>query len=95
MTVLAKDGQNLYDICIQTFGTMEELFTIIVDNPGFNVNTKLKASQEIIINNENVGNDEIKAFYLTNNIIPSNDQGTGNPPQEAGDFNFDFSNDFR
>lgn len=90
---IVKDGQNLYDVTLQEFGTLEELFTIIADND-INVNKRLAAGQDLVTNNENVGDETVKGFFKLKAISPNNNQGTGLPPQIAGDFNIDLNNDF-
>lgn len=88
-----KDNQSIFDITIEQFGTLENLLTLIVDNslsPGF----KLSAGQELVINNTDTGNEEIKAFFKLGNIAVNNDQQKGLPPIDAGDYNNDFANDF-
>ena len=91
---IVKDGQNLYDVTLQEFGTLEELFVVIADN-NIDVNKKVSAGQDLKTNNENVGDESVKGFYKLGAISPNNNQGTGLPPQIAGDFNFDHNNDFR
>lgn len=88
-----KDGQNLFDIAIQSFGTLEQLFTLITDN-NLSLNTKLKSGQELVINKEGIGDDNIKNFITLQNIVMNNDQGVRFPPLLGGDFNIDFNNDF-
>jgi len=91
---IVRDDQNLYDVTLQEFGTLEELFVVIDDN-NIDVNKRVAAGQDLITNNENVGDESVKGFYKLNAIFPNNNQGTGLPPQIAGDFNNDFNNDFR
>lgn len=91
---IVKDGQNLYDVTLQEFGTLEELFVVIIDN-SINVNKRVSAGQDLVTNNEKTGDESVKGFYKLNAISPNNNQGTGLPPQIAGDFNNDFNNDFR
>ena len=76
MSNIVKEGQNLYDFVLQEFGTLENLFTLIVDND-LNVNTKLVSGQVLIVNNLGVGDEDIKSFVKLQGITFSNDQGTG------------------
>lgn len=87
------EGQNLFDIAVQEFGTLEELFTFLIDND-FSVNTKLTSGQDVIINKVNIGNEDIKNFITLQNITMNNDQGEKVPPLLSGDFSNDFSNDY-
>lgn len=86
-------GQNIYDIALQEFGTLEQLFTLLVDN-GLSVNSKLISGQQITVNKTNVGDENIKSFVVLKNITMNNDQGEKVPPLLAGDYNNDYNNDY-
>lgn len=87
------EGQNLFDIAVQEFGTLEELFSFLTDND-FSVNAKLVSGQDVIINKVNIGDEDIKNFISLQNITLNNDQGEKTPPLLSGDFSNDFSNDY-
>lgn len=89
-----KEGQSIYDVCLEQFGSLDYLYNLIVDN-GLNASRLMIPGQELTVNNSGVGLSEVKNFFKVNKLSPSNDQTNGNPPQEAGDYNNDFSNDFR
>ena len=86
-------NQSIFDIVVQEFGTLEELFSFLIDND-FSVNTKLVSAQDVIINKVNIGDEDIKNFITLQNITMNNDQGDKTPPLLSGDFSNDFSNDF-
>ena len=46
---IVQEGQNIYDIAVQEYGDLEQLFTIFVKNPEININTDLTALQELNI----------------------------------------------
>ena len=56
-----NQNQNIFDIALQEFGTLDQAFTLINDN-NLTFNSKLKANQELIINNEGIGDNNVKNF---------------------------------
>lgn len=86
-------NQSIFDIVVQEFGTLEELFSFLIDND-FSVNTKLVSAQDVIINKVNIGDEDIKNFITLQNITMNNDQGDKTPPLLSGDYNNDFGNDY-
>jgi len=68
--MIAKEGQTVYDVCMQGYGDLEYLFKFLKDN-GLTVNSDLGAGQELIID-ETIGNIKIKEFIITNNIVLNN-----------------------
>lgn len=86
-------NQSVFDIVVQEFGTLEKMFSFLIDND-FSVNAKLTSGQDVIINKVNIGDEDIKNFVVLQNITMNNDQGNKTPPLLSGDFNNDFNNDF-
>ncbi len=93
MTLKVQDGQNIFDIALQEFGTLEELFVMLLDN-NLSLNEKLTSGRELIINKTNVGDEDVKNFVVLRNHSFNNDQGQGLPPLLAGDYNNDYNNDY-
>lgn len=91
MEVLA--GQNIFDIGVQEFGTLEDLFTLLIDND-LSVNAKLISGQDLVVNKINIGDEDVKNFVVLQNITMNNDQGEKVPPLLAGDYNNDYNNDY-
>jgi len=91
--MIVKNGQSVFDITTQEFGTLEELFTLLVDND-LNANSKLISGQELIINKIGKGEENIKSFITLGGIVFNNDQGKALPPVLSGDYNNDYSNDY-
>ncbi len=87
------EGQNVFDIVSQEFGTLEQLFTLLNDN-NLAVNTKLISGQELVVNKINVGDENVKNFVTLQNITMNNDQGEKVPPLLSGDYNSDYNNDY-
>ena len=91
--MIAKENQSIFDVVAQEFGTLDELFTFLVDN-NLNANSKLTSGQEIIINKVGKGEENIKSFIALGRIVFNNDQGKALPPVLSGDYNNDYSNDY-
>ena len=87
------EGQNVFDIVSQEFGTLEQLFTLLNDN-NLAVNTKLISGQELVVNKINVGDENVKNFVTLQNITMNNDQGEKVPPLLSGDYGDDYGNDY-
>jgi hypothetical protein len=87
------DGQSIWDLSLQYFGSLKYAIDIISDN-NLGFNTKLKSSQNITINNSNIGDNDIKNLYKFNGIVLNNAQSEAMPPNIGGDYNNDYNNDY-
>lgn len=90
---IVQEGQNIFDVATEQFGTLEELFVLLNDND-LAVNAKLIGGQDLVINKINVGDENVKNFVVLQNITMNNDQGEKEPPLLGGDWNNDWNNDF-
>ncbi|MEK0369750.1 MAG: hypothetical protein QQN55_01145 [Nitrosopumilus sp.] len=61
-TVIVRSNQDIYDICIQEFGTIEFLSTLIEDN-NLNFDGAISQGQVLLINNQENGNADVKDFF--------------------------------
>ncbi len=68
--MITKVGQNLFDIAMQEYGSAENIVNLIQDND-LAFDYQVAAGKELIINNANKGNENIKLFMLRNNIKPT------------------------
>ncbi len=84
---MIRSGQSIIDVCLQNFGTVENLFDLLSDNK-LNLDSKLKSGQEIQINTIKKGNETIKRTFQLNGIFVTNSQ------IQAGAFSNDFGSDF-
>ena len=71
MIVVVQEKQSIFDIALQEFGRLDDLVQICIDN-NISISTALTTKQELIINNEGIGNEKVKDFYSLNNIKPNN-----------------------
>lgn len=70
-----QEGQNLYDVALQNYGTLEELFNIFALNEGVDINTDLTALQELKIDNAIAGDQDIKGQYIRTSYVTNNADG--------------------
>lgn len=89
---MVKDGQNIYDLCIQGYGQLDQFMTMITDN-SLNVDDNVFSGQEITYQTL-LGNQDVKTFVLRNSIVFNNNQENSYPPLSGGDYNIDYSNDY-
>tara|TARA_R110002020_G_scaffold43903_1_gene127059 strand:+ start:336 stop:674 length:339 start_codon:yes stop_codon:yes gene_type:complete len=61
--IIIQEGQNLFDVVLQEYGTLANIFTIFADNPALDINTDLVPLSEVIIDSEGIGDEVIKTSY--------------------------------
>lgn len=71
-TYKVKGGQNLYDIALHLYGTIEGLFDILISNPDINMNTDLEAGMELEYHDDFIINPSIVNQFNDEGIIPIN-----------------------
>lgn len=84
---MIREGQSIYDICIQNFGTLESIFDFLTPN-NLNFSSKLQSGIELTIDNEKKGTKRVKDYFIINGIFVNNQQITG------GAFSQSFGTDF-
>lgn len=90
----ANKNQNIFDIALQEYGTLENVFTLINDN-NLTFNSKLEANQELIINNDGVGDNKVKNFVTLQKIKYNNDQEGAVSSAVGGDYlAIDYNSDY-
>ena len=93
MGLKVLDGQSLFDIATQEFGSLEDLFVLLTDN-NLAINERLTSGQDLVINKTGVGNEDIKKFVTLKDITMNNFQGQKVPPLVSGDYANDHNNDY-
>ena len=91
--MIVNSGQNLFDIVLQKFGTLENAFILINDN-SLTFNSKLNANQELIINNSGVGDNKVKNFVTLHEYKYNNDQEGAVLSSVGIDYNNDYNSDY-
>lgn len=93
---IVKEGQNIFDVVLQNYGTLDELFSIFTNNAALTINTDLTALQEVVINTEITGNLTVKNKYITAAHVTNNADGAFVPVINQKQFMngdpFDFMN---
>ena len=93
----AVDGQNLFDIVLNTYGAIEYIYKLIKDNNIENLNYKVKSGDVFVYDSDMVTDTTI----FTNTTLSGVRFATAWEPlsvaaggDELPDFNFDFNEDF-
>ena len=87
-TIIVKSNQNIYDVCLQVYGTLEFLNQLIDDN-NLNFSGDISQGQELVVDDTILSNKDIQDFYELKNKFPQNNYIFKNdiPP-----FNWDNTN---
>lgn len=67
-----KGGQNLYDIALHLYGTIEGLFDLLISNPNISMNEDLMAGMELEYHDTFIINPSIVNQFNDQNIVPIN-----------------------
>jgi hypothetical protein len=70
MAVL-QNKQNLFDVSLQNFGTLDNIVKLSNDN-SLSISDQLTAGTELVIDNEGFGEEEIKAEIADKSISYNN-----------------------
>lgn len=68
-------GQNIFDVCLSIYGSIEGLLDLMVCNPGLSIDTELKYGDKLSYTPYYTEDDAVLKSYDTNSFIPAN--GTG------------------
>jgi len=69
---IVKSGQNLYDIALHIYGSIEGIVDLMMSNTGLSMCGTLKPGDELIYTDDYYINADIVAHMRMNNIIPAN-----------------------
>lgn len=69
---IVKGGQNLYDIALHLYGTVEGLFDLLISNPDINMQSELAAGMELEYHDTFIINPSIVNQFNDNDMIPIN-----------------------
>jgi hypothetical protein len=70
--IKVQEGQNIFDVIVQQFGELEQLGKFLADNSQVGINDELVSGQEVNINSENLGDEDVKARYIKINFVTNN-----------------------
>lgn len=68
---IVKPNQNLFDVALHLYGSIEGLFDLLISNPDLNMTSELKYGQELTYHDEFVLNESIVNEFKNQNIVPS------------------------
>jgi len=66
-----KPNQNLFDVALHLYGSIEGLFDLLISNPNLNMTSELVYGQELIYHEDFVLNESVVSELKKQNITPS------------------------
>lgn len=73
-TYKVKTNQNLFDVAMQLYGSIEGLFDLLISNSWLNMSTDLKTGMELEYHDYFVVNDDIQAEIQSKDYLPANSE---------------------
>ena len=71
---VTKSGQNIYDIALVLYGSIEGVFDLLISNPSISFDTIFNTGMEVYYHSDFVVNQDIVNWLDTNNIKVKNGQ---------------------
>lgn len=71
-TYTVKSNQNIFDVAMSIYGTIEGLFDLLITNPEISMASELRYGQTLSYHSEYVLNSSIVESFASNKIIPTN-----------------------
>lgn len=68
---IVKPNQNIFDVALHIYGSIEGLFDLLISNPDLNMTSDLTFGQELEYHEEFVLNSSITGEFKSQNITPS------------------------
>ena len=68
---IVKPNQNIFDVALHIYGSIEGLFDLLISNPDLNMTSELTFGQELEYHEEFVLNSSITGEFKSQNITPS------------------------
>ncbi len=68
---IATQGQNLYDIALHIYGSIEGITDLLANNESLSLSTRLKTGDELIYSDNYVINSDVVAYLQTHSITPA------------------------
>ena len=65
-------GQNLYDVALHLYGSIEGVVDLLINNPGLSFSTTLAAGQELVYTDDFVIRADVVAYNELHGIVPAN-----------------------
>lgn len=67
-----KSNQNIYDVALHLYGTIEGMFDLLISNPTLGMASELRAGTELEYHDDFIINPSIVNQFIKNGIIPIN-----------------------
>ena len=67
-----RSGQNIYDVSLTLYGTVEGIFDLLISNEGLTMDTKLSYGMVLNYHEEFVINDNIVSWLGSNSVLVKN-----------------------
>lgn len=64
-------GQNLYDVAIHTYGAIEGITDLLVNNESLSLDDDLQSGDELVYTDDYQIDREVVAYYQTHGITPA------------------------
>lgn len=74
-TYKVKSGQNIFDVALHLYGTVEGLFDLLISNPKLSMCSDLETGMDLEYHEDFVINSDIINRLNEGNIMPANGQG--------------------
>ena len=74
-TYTVQYGQNLFDVALTLYGSIEGILDLLVYNKNLSINTELKYGDELEYTPYYYEDSTVVSYFKDNNIIPSNSIG--------------------
>jgi hypothetical protein len=92
MQITVQAGQNLYDVVLQYYGSLDFYLTMVQEN-NLDIDSTVTVGQKLTVSNELIGDARIKDKYNKIKFIPVN-SSEEDLRQLDGDYNSDFNDDY-
>jgi len=91
-TYIARSGQSLYDVCLQTYGSIDFIYKLITDNQIDNLNTYNLGRKQFIFDASLIADVSINQKNEDGNIFYATATNAFNPSLRE-DFSYDLGED--
>jgi hypothetical protein len=71
-TITVQEGQSVFDVVLQKYGDLESTFNFLALNNDLTINSELNALQEVIVDVDGLGNEDVKGSYRRAAFITNN-----------------------
>ena len=69
---ITKTGQNLYDVALAIYGSIEGIFDLLISNQNISIGTVFNKGTELVSHEDFVLNDDISQWLKDNNVAVKN-----------------------